>query len=119
MKSTIKWGYLSYCIIPAAMTLLGALLYLPSWYYSLFKVVMVFDAVISIILFSSSKQNNEIQQITKLLCSAILISIIASLGIVSQFFIPGGFPKRLWIYLDFIFAGAKCLQFFVLSNQFE
>lgn len=41
----------------------------------------------------------------------IVISFIAFLGIVSQFFVPGGFPKALWVVLDIIYAISKAIQY--------
>lgn len=105
---------LSFCLIPALMSIIGALFFLPSWYYSLFKVVMVCDAVISFLIFLGLNQTKDNLLVSKYLCSLVIISFIAFLGIVSQFFVFGGFPKVLWVFLDFIYVGAKYLQFFEL-----
>lgn len=105
---------LEFCLVPALMAIIGALFFLPSWYYSLFKVVMVCDAVISFLIFLDLNQTKANLLLSKYLCSLVIISFISFLGIVSQFFVSGGFPKVLWVFLDFIYLGAKCLQFFEL-----
>ena len=99
-----------YFLIPALMAVIGAFFYLPSWYYSLFKVVMVFDAIIAGMIFSSEKNSFENSTAMFLLGTIIVISFIALLGIISQFFVRGGFPKGLWVFLDIVYAIVKGIQ---------
>lgn len=100
-----------YCLVPAALALIGAFLYLPSWYYSLFKIVMVVDAIMAICIFSICKSSGKDGLLMVVLGVTIVISFIAFLGIVSQFFVPGGFPKALWVVLDIIYAISKAIQY--------
>ena len=99
-----------YFIVPAVMAVVGGFFHLPSWYYSLFKIVMVFDAIIAVIIFFTinSSRNNSVALV--LFGTAIVISFIAILGIISQFFVKGGFPKGLWVFLDVVYAIAKSVQ---------
>ena len=101
----------SYFLIPTVLSLMGAFLDLPSWYYSLFKIVMVIDTFIAICIFIICNASNKDGFLMIVLGVTIVISFIAFLGIVSQFFVPGGFPKALWIVLDIIYAIAKVIQY--------
>lgn len=101
----------SYFLIPTVLALMGAFLDLPSWYYSLFKTVMVVDALMALCIFSICKSSNKYESVMILLGVTVVISFISLLGIVSQFFVSGGFPKVLWVILDFIYAMAKAIQY--------
>ena len=105
-----------YFFAPIVFSLIGAFLYLPSWYYSFFKVIMIVDAIIAICIFHEYKSKNKDDIIMVLLGTTVILSFISVLGIVSQFFIPGGFPKTLWIILDITYAIAKVIQYKALSR---
>lgn len=106
-----KLALLVYFLILAILALAGAFFYFPSWYYSLFKVVMVVDACLSFRLYDKMDSSDSK---TMLFGVAIVLAFIAFLGIVSQFFVRGGFPKGLWVVLDFMYAIAKAIQYYNL-----
>ena len=106
---------LVYFLMPSIMALFGALFYLPSWYYSLFKIVMVVDACISFLLYSTRDADRSQMS---LFGATLVLAFIAFLGIISQFFVKGGFPKSLWVVLDIIYVIAKAVQYFVLRKSF-
>ena len=76
------------------MLAVASLFDMPSWFYTLFKVVVLIEAVVLIgIRLNDGKFRSE-----KVAIGTAYMAFMAVIGIFS--FINGGFPRSFWMFLD-------------------
>lgn len=76
------------------MLAVASLFDMPSWFYTLFKIIVLIEAVILIgIRLNDGKFRSE-----KVAIGTVYMAFMAVIGILS--FTNGGFPKSFWVILD-------------------
>lgn len=76
------------------MLAVAAIFDMPSWFYTLFKIIVLIEALILIgIRLNDGKFRSE-----KVAIGTIYMAFMAAIGMLS--FTNGGFPKSFWVILD-------------------
>ena len=98
----------TFCIvymIPAVLAVIGALGYLPSWFYTMLKVLFVIDALFHVWTIREMLQlPGEGKNPFMLL---LTVPVFAGVIAICSMFIPGGLPKGLWVFVDILYAIVK------------
>ena len=106
----------TFCVVyltPAVLAIVGGLGHLPSWFYTLLKVMFVLDALFHVwtikgMLAMPGEGRNPFMLL-------LTVPVFAGLIAICSMFIHGGLPKGLWIFVDVLYAIVK----FVLMGMFN
>ena len=98
----------TFCIVymtPAVLAVIGALGHLPSWFYTMLKVLFVIDALFHAwTIRGMLKLPGEGSNPFMLL---LTVPVFAGVIAICSMLIPGGLPKGLWIFVDILYAIVK------------
>lgn len=89
---------------PAVWAIAGAIGHFDTWYYSVFKVMVIAEACILLgIRMSEPGFRNE-----KMAISTIFVAVLSLICLVSFF---SGLPKSVWVVLDIAYAAMQYVLF--------
>lgn len=93
------------------MLAVAAMFHMPSWYYTLWKVVVLLEAIILVgIRLNETKFRSESVAI-----ATVFMVIMAAMGIIS--FMNGGFDRTFWIIMDIAYCIMHCVLYFGLLKK--
>ena len=93
------------------MLAVAAMFHMPSWYYTLWKLVVLVEAIILLgIRLNEPKFRSE-----KVAVATVFMVIMAAMGIIS--FINGGFDRTFWIIMDIAYCIMHTVLYFGLLKS--
>ena len=89
---------------PAIWAMIGAIGHFDSWYYSLFKIMVIIESCILL----SMRLNEPSFRNEKMAISTIFVAVLSLICLVSFF---SGLPKSVWVVLDIAYAAMQYVLF--------